>query len=128
MKLFLTAAALSLALAGTAAAQHKHGAHKGPNGGPVEDVAGVHAELVTSGTTVTFHILDENNKPVSAKGMTGSALIVSGSGKETVKLSEAGNSALKGDTKNAVVPKSNVTLMLKTPAGKSGQARFTTDK
>lgn len=124
----LIAAALSLALVGTAMAQHKHGAHKGPNGGPVEDVAGVHAELVTAGTTVTFNILDENNKPVSAKGMTGSALIVSGAEKETVKLTEAGDNALKGDTKKPVAPKSNITLMLKTPAGKSGQARFTMEK
>ena len=124
---FLLAAALSLALLGSASAQHKHGAHKGPNGGPVEDVAGVHAEFVSSGTTVTFNILDENNKPLSAKGMTGSVLIANGSDKETVKLSEADN-ALKGDTKKAVAPKSNVTLMLKTPAGKSWQARFTMEK
>ena len=127
MKL-IWATALSLALVGSAIAQHKHGAHKGPNGGPVEDVAGVHAEFVASGTTVTFNILDENNKPLSAKGMTGSVLIVSGSEKETVKLSEAGDNALKGDTKKAVAPKSSVTLMLKTPAGKSGQARFTAEK
>jgi hypothetical protein len=57
-----------------------------PNGGIVEDVAGVHAELVAAGTTVPFNILDENNKAVNAKGMTGSALIVSGADKETVKL------------------------------------------
>ena len=124
----LIAAALSLALVGSAMAQHKHGAHKGPNGGPVEDVAGVHAELVTAGTTVTFNILDDNNKPVSAKGMTGSALIVSGSEKEAVKLTEAGDSALKGDTKKAVAPTSSITLMLNTPGGKSGQARFTAEK
>lgn len=124
----LVATAISLTLVGGAIAQHKHGAHKGPNGGPVEDVAGVHAEFVTSGTTVTFNILDENNKPLSAKGMTGSVLIVSGADRETVKLSEVGDNALKGDTKKPVAPKSNVTLMLKTPAGKSGQARFPMEK
>ena len=122
---FVIAAVLSLALAGAAYAQHKHGSTKGPNGGIVEDVAGVHAELVTAGTTVTFNILDENNKSVSAKGMTGSALIVSGADRETIKLDAAGDSALKGEVKKALAPKSNVTLMLKTPAGKSGQAKFT---
>ncbi len=125
---FILAIALSLSLVGSAIAQHKHGTHKGPNGGPVEDVAGVHAEFVTVGTTVTFNILDENNKPLSAKGITGSVLIVSGSERETVKLSQAGDNALKGDAKKAVAPKSSVTLMLKTPAGKSGQARFTAEK
>lgn len=122
---YVIAAVLSLALAGAAFAQHKHGSTKGPNGGIVEDVAGVHAELVAAGTTVTFNILDENNKSVSAKGMTGSALIVSGADRETIKLDAAGDSALKGEIKKALAPKSNVTLMLKTPAGKSGQAKFT---
>jgi hypothetical protein len=122
---YVIAAVLSLALAGAAFAQHKHGSTKGPNGGIVEDVAGVHAELVATGTTVTFNILDENNKSVSAKGMTGSALIVSGADRETIKLDAAGDSALKGEVKKALAPKSNVTLMLKTPAGKSGQAKYT---
>lgn len=122
---YLIAAVLSLALAGAAYAQHKHGSTKGPNGGIVEDVAGVHAELVAAGTTVTFNILDENNKSVSAKGMTGSALIVSGADRETIKLDAAGDSALKGEVKKVLAPKSNVTLMLKTPAGKSGQAKYT---
>jgi hypothetical protein len=122
---FVIAAVLSLALAGAAYAQHKHGSTKGPNGGIVEDVAGVHAELVAAGTTVTFNILDENNKSVSAKGMTGSALIVSGADRETIKLDAAGDSALKGEVRKALAPKSSVTLMLKTPAGKSGQAKYT---
>lgn len=122
---YVIAAVLSLALAGAAFAQHKHGSTKGPNGGIVEDVAGVHAELVATGTTVTFNILDENNKSVSAKGMTGSALIVSGADRETIKLDAAGDSALKGEVKKALAPKSSVTLMLKTPAGKSGQAKYT---
>ena len=122
---YLIAAVLSFALAGSAFAQHKHGSTKGPNGGIVEDVAGVHAELVATGTTVTFNILDENNKSVSAKGMTGSALIVNGTDRETIKLGAAGESALKGEVKKALAPKSSVTLMLKTPAGKSGQAKYT---
>ena len=119
------AAVLSIALASAALAQHKHGSTKGPNGGIVEDVAGVHAELVAAGTTVTFNILDENNKAISAQGMTGSALIVNGTDRETIKLGAAGESALKGEVKKARAPKSSVTLMLKTPAGKSGQAKYT---
>ncbi len=59
----------ALAFASPAFAQHSHGAHKGPNGGPVEDVAGVHAELIVSGTTITLNILDENNKPVKTASL-----------------------------------------------------------
>ena len=56
--------------AGAAAAQHTHGSTKGPNGGVVQDVAGVHAELVVAGNTVTIHIIDENNKAAPANGFS----------------------------------------------------------
>ena len=123
MRKFMMAAAATLLLASPALAQHKHGDHKGPNGGPVEDVAGVHAEFVASGAALTFNILDEANKPLPAKGYTGSVLIVSGSERETVQLTAADN-ALKGEAKKAVPAGAAVTLQLKTDAGKSGQARF----
>jgi hypothetical protein len=116
-------AAAALLLASPALAQHKHGAIKGPNGGPVEDVAGVHAEFVASGASLTFNILNEDNKPLPARGYTGSVLIVSGSDRETVQLTATDN-ALKGEAKKAVPAGAAVTLQLKTDAGKSGQARF----
>jgi hypothetical protein len=126
MRFVLTLAVLFAALA-PAAAQHKHGS-KGPNGGPMEDVAGVHAELLTSGTTVTINVLDEDSKPIKAAGYSGSALIVSGSQRETIKLEPAGEASLKGEAKNALAANTQVTLMLKTAAGKSGQARFKIEK
>jgi len=109
--------------AGSALAQHGHGA-KGPNGGTMEDVAGVVAELVTSGTTLTVHVYDESGKPVSTKGFKASALVVAGSKQETVNLAVSGESALAGTTKNPVGAGSAVTVMLKTAEGKSGQARY----
>lgn len=109
---------------GVAAAQHSHGAMKGPNGGPMQDVAGVHAELVISGNTVTINVLDEANKPTSAKGFSGSVLIVSGSNRETVQLAVSGDNALKGEAKAPVPAGAAVTLVLKNAAGKSGQVKF----
>lgn len=123
MKKLMIVAALLL-WAGAAVAQHSHGNMKGPNGGPMQDVAGVHAELVLAGNVVTINILDESNKPASAKGFTGSVLIVSGSNRETVQLVSAGDSALKGEAKNPVAAGAVVTLVLKNAAGKSGQAKF----
>ena len=121
-KLMMIAAA-TLMLAAPALAQHKHGATKGPSGGTVEDVAGVHAEFVSSGASLTFNILDELNKPLAAKGYTGSVLIVSGSERETVQLTPTDN-ALKGEAKKGIPAGAAITLQLKTDAGKSGQARF----
>jgi nitrogen fixation protein FixH len=113
----------ALALAGPAAAQHSHGAQKGPNGGQLEDVAGVHAELVTSGNTITINVFDEGNKPVATTGFSGAALVVRGSERETVTLAPSGQNALKGDAKKAAIGAA-ITVTLKTAAGKSGQVRF----
>ena len=110
--------------AGLAVAQHSHGSTKGPNGGAVQDVAGVHAELVLAGNAVTINILDENNKPTSAKGFSGTVLIVSGASRETVQLAAASDTALKGEAKAAIPTGATVTLVLKNAAGKSGQVKF----
>lgn len=110
--------------AGSAVAQHKHENMKGPNGGPMQDVAGVHAELIISGNVLTINLLDESNKPTSAKGFSGTVLVVSGSNRETVQLAVASDSSLKGETKNAFASGAAVTLVLKNAAGKSGQVKF----
>lgn len=122
-RLMIAAAAITL-WAGAAVAQHSHGSMKGPNGGPMQDVAGVHAELVLAGNTVTINILDEANKPTSAKGFSGSVLIVSGGSRETVQLAASGDSALKGEAKSPVAAGATVTLVLKNAGGKSGQVKF----
>ena len=114
----------ALALAAPASAQHAHGAQKGPNGGPMEDVAGVHAELLTSGNTITINVFDEGNKPVATRGFAASALVVRGSERETVALAPAADNALRGEAKKAVGPGSTVTVTMRTAAGKSGQVRF----
>ena len=124
MRKWLLITAAALLLAQPTFAQHKH-SEKGPNGGPVEDIAGVHAELVTAGKSITFNILDEDNKPLSTKTYTGSVLVVSGSDRETVTLAPSGDSALKGEAKKEIAAKAAITLMIKTDKGRSGQARFT---
>ncbi len=113
----------ALLLTGQAMAQHGHGA-KGPNGGQMEDVAGVVAELVASGNTLTVHVYDEGSKPVPTKGFTASALIAAGGAQETVTLAPSGENALTGTIKAPVGTGAAITVMLKTAAGKSGQARY----
>lgn len=123
MKKLMVAIAFLL-WAGTSLAQHNHGSMKGPNGGPMQDVVGVHAELVVAGNAITINTYDEGNKPTSAKGFSGSVLIVSGSNRETVQLAETGDNSLKGEARNPVLPGAIVTLVLKNAAGKSGQVKF----
>ena len=121
-KLMITIALLLWA--GASLAQHNHGNMKGPKGGPMQDVVGVHAELIVAGNTVTINTYDEANKPTSANGFSGSVLIVSGGNRETVQLAVAGDNSLKGEAKNPVPAGAVVTLMLKNAAGKSGQVKF----
>jgi hypothetical protein len=120
---YLLALITAVALTAPAMAQHSHSA-AGPNGGQMQDIAGVHAELLIAGATLTFNILDEGSKPVPTKGFSGSALVVSGADRETVVLAPAGDSALKGDAKKPIAKGATVSVTLKTAAGKSGQARF----
>jgi len=120
---FALAFAFALALASPAVAQHAHG-QKGPKGGQMEDVAGVHVELLTSGSTLTLNVYDEGNKPVATKGFNASALITAGAERETIALAPEGENALKGEAKKPIGPGATVSVTLKTAAGKSGQVRF----
>lgn len=102
---------------------HKHGS-KGPNGGALEDVAGVHVEFVPSGNGLTFHVLNEDNKPVSTKGYSASVLVVNGQDRETITLTISGENTLKGEAKKPIAPGAAITLMIKTDGGKTGQAKY----
>lgn len=98
---------------------------KGPNGGLMLDVAGIDAELLTSGNTVTINAFVPNTpKPVSTKGYTAAVLIAGGNGRETVTLTPQGENSLKGEAKNPIAPGATITLTIKTAEGKSGQAKF----
>lgn len=106
-----------------AVAQHAHG-QKGPNGGQMEDVAGVHLELLTSGPSIILNVFDEANKPMQTKGFSALALIVLGADRETLTLSPSGENALKGDAKKTIGKGAAISITVKTAAGKSGQAKF----
>lgn len=97
---------------------------KGPNKGLMLDVAGIDAELVTSGNTVTINVFDPKNaKPVVTKGYT-AAVLIAGAGRETVTLTPQGENSLKGDAKAPIPAGATITLTIKTADGKSGQAKF----
>lgn len=114
---------LALAWASPAVAQHAHG-QKGPHGGQMEDVAGVHLELLAAGQTITLNVYDETNKPLSTKGFMASALVTAGSDRETLSLTPEGENRLKGQTKKPIGAGATISVTLKTAVGKSGQVRF----
>jgi hypothetical protein len=113
---------LALSMASLAFAEEYE---KGPNGGLMLDVAGIDAELLTSGNTVTINVFEAfNPKPVSTKGYTAAVLIVSGANREPLNLTQSGENSLKGEAKKPIPPDATITLTLKTAEGKSGQVKF----
>ena len=124
MRRILLAVFATLALSPAAFAQgHGHG-DRGPNGGPMQDIVGIHAELVTSDRTLTFHLFDEGNRPVPAGGYSGSVLIGSGQARQVVQLAPGAENTLVGTAATAPARGTQMTLQLRNPAGRSGQARF----
>ena len=125
MKKLILAALVILALAPAAFAQgHNHGDKKGPHGGAIQDVVGIEAELVVTDRNLTVHVYDEAGKPVPATGYSGSVLVGTGQARQVVQLTAGTDNALSGVAGAAIPRGAPVTLQLKAPGGKSGQAKF----
>ncbi|WP_453997947.1 hypothetical protein [Afipia felis] len=90
----------------------------------MEDVAGVHVELLTAGSTVTLNVFDEGSKPVSTTGFSASALVTAGSNRETLTLTPQGQNSLRGEAKSVALKGATISITLKAATGKSGQVRF----
>ena len=119
---FVLAILAALSIASPAVAEEYE---KGPNGGLMLDIAGIDAELLTSGSTVSINVFEPfKPKPVSTKGYTAAVLIVSGSNREPLTLTPSGENSLKGEAKKPIPPNATITLTLKTAEGKSGQVKF----
>lgn len=119
--LLLLAAMLLWAVPSTAQHQHIHTNTKGPNGGRMVDVAGIHAELVVDDRTLTIYTFDEDGQPLSTRGYTGSVLIVSQGNSETVPLAPVGQTALRGNAQNRPGPDASFTIALEAGPVKGGQ-------
>lgn len=90
----------------------------------MQDVVGVEAELLTAERTLTVHLYDEAGKPVSSTGYTASALVGSGQSRQVVQLAPGAENTLSGTAASPVAHGTSITLQIKNPSGRSGQARF----
>lgn len=123
-RISLFATVLILALAPAAFAQGHGHSDKGPKGGPMRDVVGIHAELVVVDRILTVHVYDEAGKPVAAKGYSGSAMVGTGQARQIIQLTSGNDNTLSGTASAAVTKDAPVTLQIKAPDGKTGQAKF----
>ncbi|AMJ63020.1 hypothetical protein [Bosea sp. PAMC 26642] len=120
----LTALAI-VAFVSTAGA---HEVSKGPNGGPVVDVAGHHVEMVARGTEFVLYLSDAADKPLSSAGTKAARAIVQDAGKTaTVALSPVEPNKLVGSLSQTLGKGARVVVSATLADGHALQARFTND-
>lgn len=123
MKTMTLALAAALALSTTAWAAGGGHSHKGPHGGELIDVTGGHAEFVDGPTEIALYLSDEDGKPLTAKGASGKATVLSGGKTVTVVLSPSQPDRLTGPLAQPLAKGDKVVVSAKTGDGRSIHVR-----
>lgn len=115
--------AIMLGLVSTASA---HELAKGPNGGPLVDVAGHHIEMVAKETELVLILTDAADKPLSSAGTKSARAIVQDGGKTaTVPLAPVEPNRLVGTLAQPLGSGARVVISATLADGHAVQARFT---
>jgi hypothetical protein len=118
----ITALAL-IAFVSTVAA---HELAKGPNGGPLVDVAGHHIEMIAKGTELVLILTDAADKPLPSAGTKAARAIVQDAGKTaTVALSAVEPNRLVGVLAQPLGAGARIVISATLADGHALQARFT---
>lgn len=116
----------ALALIGLVSTASAHELAKGPNGGPLVDVAGHHIEMVAKGTELVLILTDAADKPLSSAGTKAARAIVQDAGKTaTVALSPVEPNKLVGTLAQPLGTGARVVISATLADGRALQARFT---
>lgn len=97
---------------------------KGPHGGRIADVGGLHAELVAKGNVVDVYLTDSADKPVSAAGYKAVAVIAARGKSLRIELEPAGDNRLTGKAADPITGIPRGAVRLTGPDGKTSQAKF----
>lgn len=105
---------------------------KSPNGGQQRMAGLYHFELVVARDSkeakenpLLIYITDHANVKIPTAGASGTATILAGKQKETVKLVPDGDNRMKGTVKYASTPDMKVVVSITFPGKPAEQARFT---
>ena len=116
----------ALALIGLVSTASAHELAKGPNGGPLVDVAGHHIEMVAKGTELVLILTDAADKPLSSVDTKAARAIVQDAGKTaTVALSPVEPNKLVGTLAQPLGTGARVVISATLADGHALQARFT---
>lgn len=96
-----------------------------PHGGQLRMVGMQHYELVVKPNEVTVYLTDHAGTKLGSKGATGTATVLSGKTKTSVKLLPTEDNVLKGTSKFELAPDMKVVVSIALPGQAAEQARFT---
>lgn len=96
-----------------------------PHGGQLRMAGAQHYELVVKPNDVTIYLTDHAGTKITSAGASGSATVLSGSGKAAITLTPAGDNLMKGAGKFALAPEMKVVVSISLPGQAAQQARFT---
>lgn len=114
-------AAVAVALPALAFA---HSAAIGPNGGPQVDAGNLHVEYTAAGSTMTFHIRDHNDRPVTTDGFKGTAIFVIDGKPQRITLQPAGENRMTGTSATPAPTRPKGAIQIQAPGGASVSGRF----
>lgn len=97
---------------------------KGSHGGRIVDAGPYHVEMVVKSETVDVFISDQSEKPVSAAGFKGTAILVAGGKSQRVVLAPVDGVRLSGSATAALPNQPKGVVQLTGPDGKTSQAKF----
>lgn len=96
-----------------------------PHGGQLRMVQQYHYELVVKANEVSVYVTDHGGKKFDTRGATGTATLLSGKGKASLKLMPAGDNQMKGSGKFKLTPDMKVVISIALAGQAALQGRFT---
>lgn len=124
----LLLAALALAAPLPALAQGHGQAHAaGPNGGKIGELGNTHVELVARDGELRLYVLDAQDRPTSARGASGSAIVQAGGRNQTLRFEPGPGDAYLIARGEFAAKGARVVASIALPGQPSRQARFALD-
>lgn len=125
LKLSLLAASLIFSQGAFAHSDEYLDTQAAPHGGQLRMAGMQHQELVVKPNEVTVYLTDHAGTKLAAKGASGTATVLSGKTKASIKLLPTEDNVLKGTSKFELAPDMKVVVSIALPGQAAEQARFT---
>ena len=103
-----------------------HGPSRGPNGGQMQDIGSYHGELLAEDGRLTLFLFDADDRPLSARGATATAIVLAGGRQQTLTFApRPDGTALEARGEFRAEPSLRVVVQLVPAAGQPRlQARY----